>query len=199
MHARRYGKARADAWRRDPTLRTLGYCTQNGAYYYYNPPAGTSYEALLMRLADEAKRTHTPYRYWLADSWWYHKAKPPPGVPRGGVVEWEALTDTANFPSGSLKEVHRRTGWHVQAHARYWSAQTRYAKSNGGRFAFLVDGRTGFALPTERGFWDHLFQRGKAWGLAVFEQVRRMQLAISRMQLALPRTHAHASPMTRHL
>ena len=65
-----YGKSRDGAWQRDPTLQSLGYCTQNGAYYYYNRPANTSYEQLLLRIAESAKRTRLPYRWWLADSWW---------------------------------------------------------------------------------------------------------------------------------
>ena len=81
---------------------------------YYNPPPQATYESILLSVASEANRTHVPYRYWLADSWWYRRAEPPPaGVPRGGVVEWEPLPEA--FPSG-LEHVYKRTGWRVQAH-----------------------------------------------------------------------------------
>ena len=167
----RYGKRRHDAWRRDATLRTLGYCTQNGAYYYYNlPKTATSYEELLLSIAAHHRRERLPTRYWLADSWWYKRDDPPPpGVPRGGVVEWEALNDSHYFPHG-LERVFAATGWRVQAHARYWSARAVYATANGGAHDFLVDKRRGFALPASQSFWEALFARGKSWGLETFEQ-----------------------------
>ena len=162
-------KTRGGAWKRDMTLRKLGYCTQNGAYYYYNPPAKTSYEQLMVLIAEDANRTRTPFRYWLADSWWYRKASPPRGLPRGGVVEWEALSDDQHFPSG-LAHVYAKTGWRVQAHARYWSAKAVYAQVNGGEFPFLVDRHSGVSLPQDRAFWDMLFRRARRWGLETFEQ-----------------------------
>ena len=46
---RRYAKQRGAAWRRDLSLTTLGYGTQNGAYYYYNNRDST-YEQLLLHV-----------------------------------------------------------------------------------------------------------------------------------------------------
>ena len=54
--------------------------------------------------------------------------------------------------------------------ARYWSSKTAYATANGGEFPFLIDSRSGFALPASAAFWDALFARARAWGLEVFEQ-----------------------------
>lgn len=161
----RYGKLREAAWHRDITLQKLEYCTQNGAYYYYNVAHNMSAEGLLLELASDAKRTQTPYAYWLADSWWYRRAKPPRGVPRGGVIEWEPLQAVESdddlwrnqkqvlFPRG-LEVVHRVAGWLVQAHARYWSSEAIYAHQNGGAHSFHIDRRSGFALPASTAFWD---------------------------------------------
>ena len=69
--ARHGAKRREAAWESDPTLRHLGYCTQNGAYYYHNKPAQfASYEDVITAVAAEANRTRLPYKWWLADSWW---------------------------------------------------------------------------------------------------------------------------------
>jgi hypothetical protein len=163
-----HGKRRGAAWEADPTLQRLGYCTQNGAYYYHNlPKSFGSYEEAIVAVAEDANRTGLPFKWWLADSWWYRQAPPPKGVPRGGVVEWEPLR--AVFPHG-LEAVLARTGWQVQGHARYWSAETVYSRENGGAFEFLTDAN-GFALPVNEAFWEALFERGRRqWGLAVFEQ-----------------------------
>ena len=125
----------------DPTLRYLGYATDNGtylhtgspahrprtgprtfpaparqrlrpcsfapttldgsyslgAYYYYNvqpdrgPKGGPTYEQTLLGVARYAREARIPYRYWLADSWWYAKGAETRGVPRPGVSRWEGM------------------------------------------------------------------------------------------------------------
>ena len=161
-----YGKSREGAWRRDPTLRTLGYCTQNGAYYYYNPIPGKSFEATMLAVAADAKARGVPYRYWLADSWWYHKGGK--GAPLPGVINWTATAEA--FPHG-LGAIRRATGWDVQAHSRFWSSKAVYARENGGGFDFLLD-RGGMALPISMAFWEYLFGEASRWGLVTYEQAR---------------------------
>ena len=62
-----------------------------GAYYYYNvqpdrgPKGGPTYEQTLLGVARYAREARIPYRYWLADSWWYAKGAETRGVPRPGV------------------------------------------------------------------------------------------------------------------
>ena len=55
------------------------------------------------------------------------------------------LPEEPYFPDG-LEHVYARTGWRVQAHARYWSAETVYARQNGGAHEFLIDRRSGVDL-----------------------------------------------------
>jgi hypothetical protein len=167
----RYGKRREAAWAADPTLTTLGYGTQNGAYYYYNAPRGTTYEAVLLAAVDDARSRSIPYKWWLADSWWYekHAGVLPRGVPRPGVTRWEATAEA--FPRG-LGYVAAATGLALMAHNRYWSAFTPYAAVNGGEHDFVVDKGSGFALPVGRAFWDGLWARARrrGWGLVTYEQ-----------------------------
>ena len=125
-----YGKERERAWLVDPTLRYLGYATDNGAYYYYNvqpdrgAKSGPTYEQTILGVARYARAERIPYRYWLADSWWYAKGPETRGVPRPGVSRWEALP--AVFPRG-LGAITHATNWSLMAHNRYWSAATPYA------------------------------------------------------------------------
>ena len=169
---RRYGKRRAAAWERDVTLTTLGYGTQNGAYYYYNAPKGKSFEDVLLRVASDGRAKSVPYKWWLADSWWYHKhaGQLPRGVSRPGVTRWEPLREGI-FPHG-LGIIRNATGWAMLGHNRYWSAHTPYARQNGGKFAFELDYASGMALPLEGAFWRALFAHGRerGWGLVGYEQ-----------------------------
>ena len=45
----RYGKSRQAAWEKDVTLQYLGYSTDRGGYYYYNPGAATGSRTTLLR------------------------------------------------------------------------------------------------------------------------------------------------------
>ena len=103
----------------------------------------------IVDVAAYAKSRRIPYRYWLADSWWYYKGA------TGGVTNWTAMPEV--FPHG-FAELTARTGWGVMAHNRDWDAATPYAKSNGGAYDFLTDGETGYALPTSGAFWDDLMR-----------------------------------------
>ena len=73
------------------------------------------------------------------------------------------------FPDG-MAGVYDKLGWIVQGHNRYWSANTDYAKQNGGKWEFLVDDASQYALPLEQGFWDWLMMESRKWGLAIYEQ-----------------------------
>lgn len=169
----RYGKDREDSWRRDATLESLGYATDNGAYYYYNVHPdrglpGATYESTLLGVARAAREQRIPYRYWLADSYWYPKGPDVRGVPRPGVARWEPMRTI--FPRG-LDFIANATGWSLMAHNRYWAASTPYARQNGGQWRFEVDRMSGFAVPLDRHFWDNLFVPARRrWRLRVYEQ-----------------------------
>ena len=168
----RHGKEREGAWQRDVTLRWLGYATDNGAYYYYNVhpdrgPPGPTYESTLLGVARAARAQSIPYRYWLADSYWYSKGPDVRGVPRPGVRLWEPMRTI--FPRG-LAFLANATNWSLMAHNRYWSASTPYARQNGGQWRFEIDRASGFAVPSDRDFWDHLFLPARRWRLQVYEQ-----------------------------
>jgi len=158
----RSAKPRDGAWDgRDVTLQYLGYSTDNGAFYYYNMEPHQNYETTMLDVAAYARDEKIPYKYWLADSWWYFK-----GVD-DGVKNWTAMPSV--FPRG-LEYVWEQTGWLVQGHNRYWASDVDYARQNGGRWDFLVDAASNRSLPVDEGFWDFLMRSSKRWGLAVYEQ-----------------------------
>ncbi len=161
----RSGKGRDDAWTRDFALQYLGYSTDNGAYYYYNTIKGKNYQDTMLAVKAYADQEGIPYRYWLADSWWYYKG------PSDGVVNWTA--DPSIFPDG-MEYVYKKTEWLVQGHNRYWSAETTYAKQNGGDWDFEIarsrDGKSDIALPVSQDFWDFLLRTAREWGLTTYEQ-----------------------------
>jgi len=65
--------------------------------------------------------------------------------------------------------VYNETGWKVVAHGKFWSADTVYAKQNGGKWSFIIE--DDMALPLETAFWEELFRSPtEQWGLATYEQ-----------------------------
>jgi len=160
MLLKAFGKDAAAARAQDPTLHQLGYSTDNGAYYYGRPEPHKTMQQTMLDVAADAKASNVPLRTVLLDSWWYYK-----GI-GGGVKNWTARPDI--FPDG-IQSMVKATGWPVQAHNRYWSADTDYARQNGGDYDFIVEER--MAIPTTQVFWDDLMANKTAeWGLAVYEQ-----------------------------
>ena len=154
----RYGKRR-EAYQDDFTNQYLGYCTDNGAYYYYHTEPGKNYEQTLLDVNTFALQSGIPYRHMLLDSWWYYKGA------AGGVKNWTARPDV--FPSG-LQALHANLTYGFVGHNRWWAPETDYAKQNGGQYDFVFG--NSFGLPTEQRFWDDLLRNSSVWGLRVYEQ-----------------------------
>ena len=153
-----YQKDRKAAWVKDFALQFLGYSTDNGAYYYYTTEKNKNYQETMLDIAQDAATQKIPYRYWLADSWWYYK-----GV-KDGVKNWTSMKSV--FPDG-LKYIYDETGWLVQGHNRFWSMNTDYAKQNGGNWNFILDPDSQYALPYDQEFWNYLMQTSRKWGCVV--------------------------------
>ena len=148
------------ARRNDFTVNYLGYWTDNGACYYYNTGTYPNYEEVLLAVKSDADQQGIPFRYLQIDSWWYYKGL------ANGVKNWTAMPSV--FPNG-IESVVRQTGWPILAHNRYWSADTDYAKQNGGQYDFVIEGD--YALPNDSSFWRFLLSSSqKEWDLWVYEQ-----------------------------
>jgi hypothetical protein len=162
---RRYKKS--NPYDNDFTTTHLGYATDNGAFYYWNPEKGKSYADTLLGVKDYANKAGIPYRHVQLDSWWYIKdcTVERKGSCRGGTKSW--VPDLNTFPDG-LASFHNKTDWRITAHNRMWSSENVYAKQNGGKYNWLIEGKE--AVPLGQLFWDDLMEQGKAWGLYVYEQ-----------------------------
>jgi hypothetical protein len=137
----------------DYATRYLGYSTDNGAYYYYNPDQ--DYGTTLRAVRAYAQRERIPYRYALLDSWWYEKGS------GDGVRNWSCTTQA--FPQG-CQGLSEELDWRFMLHNREWSADNVYR----GAYEFAVE--PPLALPLEQRFWDDLLQNGSDWGMIVYEQ-----------------------------
>ena len=91
----------------DYAARYLGYSTDNGAYYYYNPRG--DYETTLRAVHAYAQRERIPYRYALLDSWWYEKGS------GDGVRNWSCTAQA--FPRG-CQGLSEELDWRFMLHNR---------------------------------------------------------------------------------
>eukprot|EP00935_MAST-01C_sp_MAST-1C-sp1_P000138 g138.t1 len=160
----RYNKSNKD---KDFTSTHLGYATDNGGFYYYNPIAGKTYGETLLDVKAYANRSGIPYRHVQLDSWWYVKdcSVVHHGSCRGGTKNWVPAPNT--FSDG-LASFHNKSAWRITAHNRMWGVENVYAKQNGGKYSWIFEGNE--AVPLERAFWDDLMMEAKGWGLQVYEQ-----------------------------
>ena len=137
----------------DYATRYLGYSTDNGAYYYYNPDQ--DYGTTLRAVHAYARRERIPYRYALLDSWWYEKGS------GDGVRNWSCTAQA--FPRG-CQGLSEELGWRFMLHNREWSGDNVYR----GAYKFAVE--PPLALPLTQNFWDDLLRNGSDWGMVVYEQ-----------------------------
>ncbi|XP_048245143.1 uncharacterized protein LOC124119103 isoform X1 [Haliotis rufescens] len=143
----------------DLTVNYIGYWTDNGAYYYYNTVPGKNYEDTMLDIVSYFPQTGIPFKYIQYDSWWYFKGL------GDGVKTWVGRPDV--FPHG-MQWVYNKTGLPVSAHNKFWSGDTTYAKQNGGKYNFIIEGSR--AVPDDQTFWDDLLKSGREWGLITYEQ-----------------------------
>eukprot|EP00755_Sulcionema_specki_P019933 Sspe_Gene.70699::Locus_41769_Transcript_1_1_Confidence_1.000_Length_2353::g.70699::m.70699 len=141
----------------DPTLSTLGYSTDHGAYYYYRTEPNMTYEGTLVAVREYLDRINVPVQYALLDSWWYQQG------PDHGTTNWTPTA--AVFPSG-LDMLSERLRWKFQLHNRYWSNKVVYARQNGGEYPFVLEGDKG--APLGDAFWEDLVRNKSS--MVVYEQ-----------------------------
>jgi len=154
------GRARADRYA-DAGLSTLGYWTDNGAWYYYRTEEGMTFEETLLAVRAEADRLGIPYGHMQIDSWWYPKRPGTLPGENGGTITWEPLPEV--FPRG-LPAFVADLGLPLVAHNRWYAPDTPYRD----RYLF-VDG-DGLAFPVAPEFFAERMANAKAWGIETYEQ-----------------------------
>jgi hypothetical protein len=142
----------------DPTLRQLGYWTDNGATYYYRQDSNLSYEDTLYAVKAGFDTIGIQLGYMQLDSWFY---------PKGPNQEWQDLSDGIYlyeaapeiFPNG-LKAFQQKLGVPLVTHARWIDTTSPY------RQQYQMSGN----VITDPLYWNSLAGYLQDSGVIVYEQ-----------------------------
>jgi hypothetical protein len=168
-----YGK-RVDMKHHDIVNEKLGYFTDNGGYYYYNPLKGKDYSATLIAVHEDATKNGIPLCYYNLDSWWYQKSVQKwkrallgdlgrilGGGLYGGTLLWETDTEVLKM---TPKELGERLNVVFTAHNRWVSNKSPYVE----RYKSVIEGTK--ALPIEKGYWDEIMTTAQNNRIVCYEQ-----------------------------
>jgi hypothetical protein len=157
----------------DIAVSTLGYWTDNGAYYYYlsenNSIRGNMQQTIVDVLA-YGKSLGLPYKHLMYDSWWYWKECGGESANswltcKGAVENWVPRDDV--FPSGFA---FKPDNLPLVLHNRWFSAINNTYIKNGFKDSFIAEPNVDFALPIKADVFVYLMAKAKAWGMQVYEQ-----------------------------
>ncbi len=142
----------------DPTLNKVGYWTDNGSAYYYQPEPGLTYEETLKAVKAEFDRRGVGLGYIQLDSWFYPKG--PSALwydGAGGIYQYTA--DPNLFPQG-LAAFQRDLGIPLVTHARWIDARSPY------RNLYRMSGN----VVIDPGYWQATAEFLASSGVATYEQ-----------------------------
>ncbi|MBN2153076.1 MAG: hypothetical protein JW839_16610 [Candidatus Lokiarchaeota archaeon] len=153
----------------------LGFFTDNGGYYYYNP-IKRRFDTTFKAIKAYADKERLPFAYFHLDSFWYPKVvkswkrtlvnllhvKLGGGI-YGGALAWEP--DPYYFsPGTTIAGLSKELGLPFTAHHRWYSAETPYKD----RFKFVVE--HGWAMSIDPAYWDFIMKYAKESNIVVYEQ-----------------------------
>lgn len=166
----------------------IGYWTNNGGYYYYNPIKGKKLSETLIEVGKHVKEIGLPIQYYNIDSWWYLKSVSAlkrkligsfgriiGGGLYGGALEYERDPFHMHVHVDELSKI---LGKPFVAHHRWYNANTPYKdqydfyveKNILGFWAKLIRGYDDKSICLERDLWDKLMADCQRWNIAVWEQ-----------------------------
>nr|MDO8110843.1 hypothetical protein [Candidatus Sigynarchaeota archaeon] len=162
----------------NPITASVGYNTDNGAFYYYNTEKGKNYEDTMIAVREQHKKVGLPYGYYELDSWWYPKSyEKLPALLKifvsGSALHWGEPPKPDVFPHGLKYMWEKLDRLPLMCHSRWFSPRSDYVK----KYEFHVQ-KPGlksfnlplFAAPKHEDFWDDLFKDAKDWGLRCYLQ-----------------------------
>jgi hypothetical protein len=141
----------------DVTLESLGYWTDNGAYYYYRYEPGLGYQGTLLALGDYFKRESIPVKYMQVDSWWYPKGPDAHWTQGDGIYQYVA--HQAVFPGG-LASFQNTLGLPLITHARWIDPSSPYHS------IYKISNN----VSIDPSYWDHITSYIKDAGVVTYEQ-----------------------------
>ncbi|MFO8017259.1 MAG: hypothetical protein R6U96_01370 [Promethearchaeia archaeon] len=149
----------------------LGYFTDNGAYYYYFPLDGGTYDETLIQIEKYySEKELIPFAYYHLDSWWYEKVslntflreRKKDGTTPGGCLRWEPDANVWSKPLEKLsKKLHNKP---LTAHSRWFNEKTPYKD----KFEMIIE--DGWAIPTTLSFWEHIMDIAEKYNIIIYEQ-----------------------------
>ena len=152
----------------------LGYWTDNGARYYYQPLKKATLSETLILVDKYAEQMGIPLCNYNLDSWWYKKdvkkvirillgrfGRLVGGGLYGGTVEWDIDPEYMHIP---FKEFKKQIGKPLNAHGRWFSKNNVYKAD----FPFLIEGNKSLCIEPE--FWEMLMKQCKDYGIDNYEQ-----------------------------
>ena len=180
----------------DPSLKSLGYWTDNGAGYYYDYEEPLGYAGTLLTVKDEFAKAGVSLGYMQLDSWWYPKGALGnwnhyyPYDPQG-ITRYEAHPDL--FPNG-LAAFQKDLALPLITHARwidpkspyrqkyrmsnnviidpaYWTTVGKYLQ-DAGVFGYEQDwldeqATAAYAIDDQNAFMDNMALLGNQFGLSM--------------------------------
>lgn len=152
----------------------LGYWTNNGGYYYYNPIKGLKLSETLVEVKKHTDSLGLPIKYMNLDSWWYIKdvqqwkrkllgnfGRIVGGGLYGGTVAWEMDPNTMHVSPDVLSKI---TNTVFVAHNRWFSDKTIYKN----QFKFYDENKKSICFEPE--FWDMIMSNCKKWNINTYKQ-----------------------------
>lgn len=146
----------------DPSLKSLGYWTDNGAGYYYAFEESLGYTGTLLAVKNEFAKAGLALGYMQIDSWWYPKGEDghwnhyAPWNPEG-ITRYEAHPDI--FPKG-LGGFQKDLGLPLITHARWIDAKSPYRQKYKMSNNVIVD----------PAYWMTVGTNLRDWGVFGYEQ-----------------------------
>jgi hypothetical protein len=162
----------------NPITSSLGYNTDNGAFYYYNTEPGKNYEDTMIAVREQHKKIDLPIGYYELDSWWYPKSyEKLPSILKifvsGSAMHWGDPAKPDVFPNGLKYVWEKLDKLPLMCHSRWFSPMSDYVK----KYDFYVQKPSLksfnlplFAAPKHQDFWDDLFKEAREWGLRCYLQ-----------------------------
>lgn len=182
-----HGKNRKSMYM-DRVTSYIGYWTDNGAYYYYNPIKGKTLSETLIEVNKHVEEIHLPIQYYNIDSWWYLKSvsaikrklignfgRIAGGGLYGGAIKYERDPHHMHVNVDELSEILNKP---FAAHHRWFHSETPYKekydfyieKNKLNFWVKLIQGYDDKAICLERDFWDMLMADCEKWKITVYEQ-----------------------------
>ncbi|HME54002.1 MAG TPA: hypothetical protein VKM55_17380 [Candidatus Lokiarchaeia archaeon] len=177
LFRKRHGAKIRDPYN-NPITSTLGYNTDNGAFYYYNTEPGKNYEDTMIAIREQHKKIGLPVGYYELDSWWYPKSyEKLPSILKifvsGSALHWGEPPKADVFPNGLKNTWENLDKLPLMCHSRWFSPKSDYTQ----KYEFYIQkpnlktfNLPLFAAPMHQDFWDDLFKDARDWGLRCYLQ-----------------------------